>query len=133
MNKEHPNIAILKKFDPKNIDTAADILAPNAEFHFFNPMLPEIKGTYIGLEGFRDFFQKMGEVCHHCFKVNPVSITAIGDELVVVHSKNKMIMDERELEVDAVIVWRIVDGKIAEVWDIPSIHPTKVREPEPSL
>ncbi|MCW5520456.1 nuclear transport factor 2 family protein [Aureitalea sp. L0-47] len=128
MNKEHPNIAIVKKFDPNNIDTATDVLAGNAEFHFFNPLLPEIKGTYVGLEGFRDFFQKMGEICHKCFNVNPVSITAIGDELVVVHSKNEMILDDRELEVDAVIVWRIVEGKISEVWDIPSIHPTKVRE-----
>jgi predicted SnoaL-like aldol condensation-catalyzing enzyme len=130
MKKEHPNIAIVKKFDPNNIDTAKDVLVGNAEFHFFCPFFPEIKGTYVGLEGFREFFQKMGEISHRSFNVNPVSITPMGDELVVVHSKNKMIMDDREMEVDAVIVWRIVEGKITEVWDIPSMHPTKVRELE---
>ena len=26
------------------------------------------------------------------------------------------------LEIDAVVVWRIVGGKIAEAWDIPAVH-----------
>jgi predicted SnoaL-like aldol condensation-catalyzing enzyme len=133
MNKEHPNIAILKRFDPRNVAAAASILAKDAEFHFFNPLLPEIKGTYVGLEGFQEFFRKMGEVSHRSFNVNPVSITPIGDELVVVHSKNRMILEDRELEVDAVIVWRIIDGKITEVWDIPSVHSARVMELEATL
>ena len=61
------------------------------------------------------------------FQVNPVSTSAIGDELVIVHSKNTMVLEDRQIETDVVVVWRILDGKITEVWDIPSVYTAKVR------
>lgn len=56
------------------------------------------------------------------FRPNVVSVQAIGDELVIVHRKQVINMDGRQLESDVVVVWRIVGGQIAEVWDIPSLH-----------
>jgi len=35
-----------------------------------------------------------------------------------------MTLQGRPVAIDAVAVWRIVDGRIAEVWDIPSVHTT---------
>ena len=55
------------------------------------------------------------------FKVNPISLFPVGDELVVVHSKNTMVFEDRQIETNAVVVWRIVNGKNTEVWDIPSV------------
>lgn len=49
-------------------------------------------------------------------------MTAVGDELVVVQTKNTMILEGEAIAVDVVIVWRIVDGRIKEVWDIPSAY-----------
>ena len=49
-------------------------------------------------------------------------MTAVGDELVVTHTKNRMTLQGRPIATDVVVVWRIVDGRIAEVWDIPSVH-----------
>lgn len=126
MNNEHPNISVLKKFDPTNVAGAADILAEDAVWHFFNPLLPDVRGDYVGLKGFQAFFEKMRGLTSGTFKVNPISASAIGDELVVVHTKNTMVLEDRQLETDVVVVWRIVDGKITEVWDIPSVYTGKI-------
>ena len=122
MAKEHPNISVLQKFDPTNIAGSADVLAEDAVFHYFNPLLPDIQGDYVGLKGFQAFFDKIGELTEGTFKVNPISATAIGDELVVVHTNNTMILENQQIDIDVVVVWRIVDGCITEGWDIPSVY-----------
>ena len=122
MTKEHPNISVLKRFDPRNIAGSADVFAEDVVFHYFNPKLPEMQGDYVGLEGLQTFFEKIGGRTDGTFKVNPISATAVGDELVVVHTKNTMIFEDQQIEIDVVAVWRIVDGRITEVWDIPSVH-----------
>lgn len=122
MNIEHPNIAVLQKFDPTNIAASSDLIATDAVFHYFNPRLPDIHGDYVGIKGFKTFFQKIREVTDETFKVNLVSATPIGNELVVIHRKHETPFEGQDITVDVVVVWRIVDGKIIEVWDIPSIY-----------
>lgn len=46
----------------------------------------------------------------------------VGDELVVTTSMPMMTLDGHSFEVDAVVVWRVVDNRIAEAWDIPAVH-----------
>lgn len=128
MTKEHPNISVLKRFDPRNIAGSADVFAEDVVFHYFNPKLPEMQGDYVGLEGLQTFFEKIGGRTDGTFKVNPISATAVGDELVVAHTKNTMIFEDQQIEIDVVVVWRIVDGRITEVWDIPSVFTGKVRD-----
>lgn len=122
MTEVHPNVALLSKFDPENLAGAAEIFAEDVVFHFFNPVLPDIQGDYVGLTGVQEFFEKMAKKTAGTFRVNPVSATAAGDELVVVHSKNTLTLEGRQIETDVVVVWRFVDGRITEVWDIPSVH-----------
>ncbi len=132
MTDEHPNISVLQKFDPTNITASADALAEDAVFHYFNPLLPDIQGDYVGLKGFQDFFEKIGELTEGTFKVNLISATAIGDELVVVHTNNTMSLENqqidlenKQIDIDVVVVWRIVDGRITEGWDIPSVYTSR--------
>ena len=122
MANEHPNISILKKFDPTNIASSADVLAEDAVFHFFNPRLPDVQGDYVGVKGIQSFFKIIGERTNGTFRVNPISATAVGDDLVVAQTKNTMILGGQEIETDVVVVWRIVDGRITEIWDIPSVY-----------
>ena len=122
MTEEHPNIALLQQFNPRNIAESADVLAEDAVWHFFNPLLPDVQGDYVGLKGLQAFFEKMEELTDGTFKVNPISATAIGDELVVVQTRNTMVLENQQIEIDVVVVWRIVDGRITEVWDIPSVY-----------
>ena len=53
--------------------------------------------------------------------MQPVSINPMGDELLVTHVRDQMHLDGVTLETDAVVVWRIVDSRIAEAWDIPAV------------
>ncbi|NAS13848.1 nuclear transport factor 2 family protein [Flavobacteriaceae bacterium R33] len=113
--------------DLTNPDTLAEVISEDMLWHYFNPELPELHGDYRGLKGFKDFFMKMGALTQGKFKVNVQSAHAFGDELVVTHSKNSMLLDMREMVVDAVVVWRILNDKIVEGWDIPSVNTVKVK------
>lgn len=126
MSDEHPNISVLKRFNPADVAGSADVLSKDVVFHFFNPALPDMQGDYAGREGLQTFFAKMAERTKGAFKVNPVSITAVGDELVVAHVKNTMTLPDQQIEVDAVVVWRVLEGLIVEAWDIPAVHTPKV-------
>ncbi len=128
MNKEHPNVAVLKRFDPTNMADTVEVLAEDAVWHYFNPKLPEMHGDYLGRQGFVDFFENMASTTQGTFKVNPVSITPVGDELVVVHVKDTMVLKGSQMEIDAVVVWRILDGKIKEAWDIPAVYTANLVE-----
>ena len=125
--QEHPNVSLLKQLNLGDIAGAANLFAEDVVWHYFNPILSDVQGDYVGLAGIQDFFEKMGMLTRGTFKVEPISVTDFGDELVVAHTKNSMTLEGRPLEIDVVTVWRIVGGRIAEVWDIPSAyaaHPT---------
>lgn len=122
MTEPHPNLALLAKFDHTNLAGSADVLAEDVVWRFFNPRLPDLQGDYVGLAGLQDFFSRLAGETDGTFEVEPISATAVGEELVVAHTRNTMTLPDRKVETDVVLVWRIVDGLIAEVWDIPSVH-----------
>lgn len=122
MEALHPNIAVMQQFNPADIAGSVDIIAEDAVFHYFNPKLPEIHGDYQGKQGFMDFFGQLATQTQGTFQVTPLSIIPMGDEFVVTHVKDSMMLWGQELEVEAVVVWRIVDGKIKEAWDIPAVY-----------
>lgn len=124
--KEHPNLTVLRKFDPNNMASFKEAIGDSAVFHYFNPNLPELEGDYVGLAGFHKFFESVQKRSKGTFKVQPISAVPVGDELVVVQTKNTLVLDDNQIELDVVVVWRIVEGKIAEVWDIPSAYCAKI-------
>ncbi|MEL6812301.1 MAG: nuclear transport factor 2 family protein [Bacteroidota bacterium] len=128
MKKEHPNMSILMRFDPANPDTVAEVLAEDFVWHYINPELPEFEGDYYGLSGLKDFFGRLARRTQGSFKVNPISITPLGDKLIVTHVKDRMVLEDEPMEIDAVVIWCIIEGKIKEAWDIPIIHTAKMIE-----
>lgn len=128
MNDDHPNVALIQKLDPGNLAGEKDLFAEDFVWHYFNLLLPDLAGDYVGVRGLQSFFDKLGSLTDGTFRVNPISVTAIGDELVVVHSLNQLTIEGRSIETHVVVVWRIVDGRIAEVWDIPSVHSAPNKE-----
>lgn len=119
---EHPNIRLMQRLDLRNLGASAALFAEDFVWHYFNPKLPDMQGDYEGLEGLQTFFQTIGAKSSGTFSVQPLSATPMGDELVVVHVRDTMVLDGEALAIDAVVVWRIVDGRIAEAWDIPAVH-----------
>ena len=125
METDHPNIQLLNRLDLHDLASAKDLFAEDVVWHYFNPNLPEVQGDYVGLGGIRDFFQKIGGKTRGTFKVEPVSATAVGDELVVVHARDTLSFEGRPITLDVVVVWRFAGGRIVEVWDIVPQQPTE--------
>lgn len=128
MTQEHPNIALLKRLDPENMAGTTNVFADNFVWHYFNPRLPKIQGDYVGRSGLQDFFEKLAKRTSGTFKVNPISVTPVGDELLVMQNRNTMTLEDQNIEIDVVLVWRIVDGLVAEVWDIPSVYSSRTAQ-----
>jgi len=128
MEKEHPNISILKRFNPADPNTAAELLAEDFVWNYINPKLPEMEGDYLGLSGLTDFFTKIAGRTDSSFKVNPLSIIPMGDKILITHVKDTMLLDDNQMEIDAIVVWCIIDGKIREAWDIPVTHTARILE-----
>ena len=122
MSKEHTNVSLLQRLDLGNLADCADLFAEDFVWHFFNSTLPDVEGDYVGLAGLQAFFDKLGGATGGTFSVEPVSITPFGDELVVTCVRDTMALGGTAIEVDAVVVWRIVGGRLAEAWDIPAIN-----------
>lgn len=122
MTQEHPNVALLKRLDRENLADSVDVFADDVVFHYFNPRLPMLQGDYVGRSGLKDFFEKIAKRTDGTFKANPISVTPVGDELVVMQNRNTLVLDGQRTEVDVVLVWRIVNGRVTEVWDIPSAY-----------
>lgn len=122
MNQMHPNVQLLSRLDPANMAHSSDIFADDVVFHYFNPRIPDLAGDYVGRTGLEEFFGKVAAMSDGTFKINPISTTAIGDELVVTQTRNMMSNQGEDIDIDVVVVWRIVDGRITEVWDIPSVY-----------
>ncbi|MEP3276664.1 MAG: nuclear transport factor 2 family protein [Stappiaceae bacterium] len=122
MSEVHPNVSLLAKLDPRNLDAATDVFSQDVIWHYFNPNLPDIQGDYVGLAGLRSFFESLGHLTGGSFKVEPISVTPAGDELVVMRTRNTMTLQGQPVATDVAVVWRIVEGRIAEVWDIPSVY-----------
>lgn len=131
MVEEHPNVQLMKRFNPADPAGAEGFFAEDVIWHYFNPNLPELEGDYVGTDGIRAFFQRVGEASQGTFKIEPVSITPVGDELVVVQVRDRLTFKGKTNALDVVVVWRIVDGRVAEVWDIVPSQPTEVSDAQP--
>ena len=126
VSTEHPNISLLQSVDLRDVSSSEGAFSENFVWHFFNPELPDVQGDYFGVTGLATFFEKMHGRTGGSFRVQPVSVQAIGNELVVTQVKDTMVLDDRMIEVDAIVVWRFVDGRIAEAWDIPAVHDARI-------
>lgn len=124
----HPSMAVLTKLDLKNLDECQNIIAADFVWHYFNPRLPELDGDHHGVEGLKSFFARLSTTSHASFEVNVIDGRPVGDELAVTHVCNRMSLDGKSIEFDAVVVWRIVNGKIAEAWDIPAVNTVRTVE-----
>ena len=107
---------------PDRLGEVRDRFADDFEWHYFNKELPEINKTYKGFDGLISFFDDLAGLTGGTFRVSVKEAYPIGSEFVVVHACPAMTIGGMSLETDAAVVWRFVDGKIAEAWDIPGIH-----------
>ena len=91
-------------------------------FHYFNPQLPDLCGDHHGFDGIADLFKRFAELSETGFRQVHHSLTPCGDELLVAFVTNTLSFGGMMIDVDAVVVWRVFDGKIHEAWDIPAVN-----------
>ena len=60
------------------------------------------------------------------FGVEPVSASSAEDELAVTHARLQLTLDTRQIQTDVVVVWRLHNNRVVEVWDIPAVHAPSV-------
>ena len=128
MVDEHPNLALLQSLDLRDLASAKDIFSEDFVWHFINPQLPNIQGDFVGVEGLMSFFGALQQRTGGSFSVEPISSTVFGDNLVVSHVKDRMNLDGRTVEPEAVVIWRFRDGRIAEAWDVVAVLEPHVAE-----
>ncbi|MCV3273750.1 nuclear transport factor 2 family protein [Roseobacter sinensis] len=125
MQADHANIDIIASIDTTDITANAELFHPDVVWHVFNPEAPELAGSYRGIDGIADFFHKVRAYGDGSFTIQPRAAWAVGDELVVVQSRNRLAQGDAEISFDVVVVWRITNGKVSEVWDIPAVQTAK--------
>lgn len=118
----HPNLSLLGELNLADLNSCKSIIADDFVWHYYNSHLPELNGDHFGIDGWKSFFAKLGKKSNRTFRQKLIDGRAAGDELVVTQVCNTMALEGRSFEVDAVVVWRIVNGKIAEAWDIPAVN-----------
>ena len=118
----HANLALLKKLDFQKLEACRPVIAESFVWHYYNSQLPELQGDYHGAEGLIEFFTRLAKRSNGSFQRTVVDARPAGDELVVVQVCNQLLVDGNHFEVDAVVIWRCVGGKIAEAWDIPAVN-----------
>lgn len=118
MAEDHPNVALLKRLDLRDLAASKDVISEDVVWHYANPNLPDLEGDHVGLDGVRTFFEAIARASNGTFRVDPLSITPVGEELVVVQARNTLTFQDRSVAVDVVVVWRILGGRVVEVWDI---------------
>ncbi|MEM1288208.1 MAG: nuclear transport factor 2 family protein [Pseudomonadota bacterium] len=131
MQSQHPNIDLISKIDTNDIASNRDVFHPDVVWRFYNPAAPELAGDYQGISGVQAFFRKVQGYGGGQFTVQPKAAWAVGNELVVVQSRNRLGGGTSAVEFDVVVVWRIIDGRISEVWDIPAVMTAENAQPLP--
>ena len=95
-------------------------------------VLPQVQhlleGDYFGSTGLKDFFQKIAGRTNGSFKVTPISLTPMGDDLIITHVKDRLSLEGKPMVIDAIVLWCIIDGQIKEAWDIPIVHTAKISD-----
>lgn len=67
MRKEHPDIALLRRFDPENVAGTAYVFAEDVVFPYFNPLPPDLHGDYFGRAGIKNL-RDTGSADRYCLQ-----------------------------------------------------------------
>jgi len=118
----HPNVLLLTKLDINDKTQMRSKFSKNIVWRFFNPKIRNIDGDYHGVGGVVKLFELLDIITRGAFEYTPIKTIAVGNELVMMHVKNRISSGTNPIELNTVLVWRIVNEKIAEVWNIPTVY-----------
>lgn len=122
MDSEHSN-AILVRSHYKAL-AAGDMATVFGGWHddivFHYNGNNEQRGDYVGKMAVMQFFASLAAGSGGTFRLEPGTIASVGDELVVQEVQISMTWDGQSVAGPGVVVSRVVDSKVTEIWDIPA-------------
>jgi ketosteroid isomerase-like protein len=114
---EHPNAALARQayqaFGAGDLATVGELLDDNIVYHY--PGRNPLAADYRGKEQVFGFFRRQSELCNGNLRVVPSAIAAV-DEYAFALVQATAERNGRQLDVPAVHVSRIRDGKVVEFW-----------------
>lgn len=115
---EDDNVEIVRRGLENPAD--ASVFSDDLVWHFTG-QLPGLRSEYRGRDAFlSEFLGKTMEITGGTFAIEPLDVRAAGPELVVAHLRITMTVDGLARSGDDVVVYRVIDGKVAEAYDVPS-------------
>lgn len=116
----HPNVDVMRMSDEAmqagDIEKFLSYFTDDLVMHAGGQS--SLAGTYKGKEQFQELFGRFMELAGD-YSFEPHSYLA-DDEHGVTMQKSKMTKDGRTLEVDEIFVMHFRDGKISEMWYVPT-------------
>ena len=114
----HPNIELMRRYSAAlQAGQAADALPFYAEDLVLHmPGRGPHSGTFTGQDAVLDYYTKVFQATDGRFEVVGVDDILASDDHAACLVRWRLHRDDRTLEVDRVVVYRIEDAKIKEIW-----------------
>ena len=92
MTEAHSNVALLNRRD---LAASKGLIAEDVVWHYANPNPPDLQGDHLGLDGVRSFLEAVARKSGGTFRIDPVSVTPVGDDLGVLLPCNTRTLGDR--------------------------------------
>ncbi len=92
-----------------------EFFAPDVIWHF--PGRGPLAGDHAGLEAVGTYFGRLAELSEGTHRIELRDVIANDEHVVALHG-TRAERAGRQLDIDAVQVFRIRDGKVAEAWTV---------------
>jgi uncharacterized protein len=115
---EHPNAVLLRRYVSamQSGDTQAVLRFYTDDLVMHVPGRSAHAGTYRGREAVLEYYTRIGRDTDGGFVVTGVHDILASDDHVAMLVGWRLSRGGRTIEIDRVVLYRLVDGRIAEIW-----------------
>ncbi len=117
----HPNEDLIRRlydaFGRGDMDTVGKLFADDIVFHVSGRSL--LAGDYVGKDQIFGVFGRLGEITGNTFRTEVYDVLASDAHAVALQRQSAEREGRRSLDDRHVSVFRIRDGRIAEIWHHP--------------
>jgi ketosteroid isomerase-like protein len=122
MDSEHPNAILVRgHYEALAAGDMALVFGgwhDDVVFHYYGNN--ERRGDYAGKMAVMQFLASLATGSGGTFRLDPGTIASVGDELVVQEVQISMTWDGHSVAGPGVVISRVIDAKVTEIWDIPA-------------
>lgn len=118
MTENHPDVPPGKGLDLRDLAGSKGLIAESAVWHKTSSSLSDMREDDVGLDGVHAFCEAIARKSCATFRIDPRSVTSVGEEGPVAPSPNTLTFEGRPVFLEVAKVWQIIDGRGGKVRDI---------------